>query len=78
MSEITEARKQELLQTMADDGGYDDVSELLEMASSDSIVAAICTDCEAQYELEPDAEDDLCEMCDGETVSSCLVLAGII
>lgn len=75
---LTEAQKQENLETLAGINGFEDAQEMLEAASFDSIVPAICTECEATYELEPDAENDLCEECDCTTVQSCLILAGVI
>ena len=78
MSELTEAQKAARLEELAEIEGYDDVQELLEAAVFESIVPAICTECGATYDLEPDAQDDLCDECDCEAVSSCLILAGLI
>jgi len=78
MSKLTDAQKAAKLKALAEIEGYEDVQELLEAAVFDSVVPAICTECGATYDLEPDAQDDLCDECDCETVSSCLILAGII
>lgn len=52
--------------------------ELLEDAVYDSIVPAICTECGHVTEMEPDQDRGYCEICKQNTVSSCLVLAGLI
>lgn len=70
----------ELLQALADDGGYDDTTSLLEDAVFESVVPAICTDdnCGLIQESEPDARANYCEECGQNTVKSCLVIAGVI
>jgi hypothetical protein len=80
MAKLTEAQKQEKLETLAEMVGCDDVQSMLEEAAFDSVVPAICTTpgCDAFFELEPDAEHDLCEECGCESVDSCLILAGLI
>jgi hypothetical protein len=49
-------------------------------AAYDSVVPGICTrsDCSYTCDAEPDARKNYCEACGGQTVQSCLVLAGII
>ena len=68
------------LQKLADSRGMS-IYDMLKEATYDSIAPAICTSCE-EYDmnLEPDAVDcHCCELCDtGGSVTSCLVIAGII
>ena len=52
--------------------------KMLEQATSNSVVPAICTNCGAIYEYEPDCIDGFCDECETNSVQSCLVLAGII
>jgi len=58
--------------------GYEDVNEMLQECAYDSIVPAICTECGATYELEPDAANCRCEMCGKNKVQSALVLMMLI
>jgi hypothetical protein len=78
MAKLTEAEKWAKLETLAEIEGYEDAQEMLEAAGCDSVVPAICTECDATAELEPDAENDYCEECGGNTLSSCLIIAGVI
>lgn len=57
-----------------------EIEELLESATFDSVAAGICSnpDCDYTSEVEPDQAHGHCEVCDTKTVTSCLVLAGII
>ena len=74
-----ETNKQ-LLEQLADDWGYEDVMDMLENNTLDSVVPGICTTsgCEYSCECEPDARENWCENCEAPTVKSCLVLAGVI
>lgn len=73
-------QNQKTLEALAEAEGYDEVIDMLESATFDSIVPAICTDdcCGLIQESEPDARANYCEECEQNTVKSCLVLAGII
>lgn len=44
------------------------------------VVVGICTnpDCNYTTEVEPDSDSGWCENCETNTVSSCLMLAGLI
>ena len=68
----------DLLQLLADDAGFDDPMEMLEEASTDSVVWGICPRCHYITEVEPDQTQGWCENCEAGTVKSCLVIAGII
>jgi hypothetical protein len=80
MTKLTEDQKQALLQTMADDGGFEDVQEMLEASVCDSVCPAICTmsGCQSQFQMEPDCEAGLCEECGCDSVDSAMILAGLI
>lgn len=56
------------------------VEELLEKASFDSVAPAICSspECDHTTNMEPDQDKGYCEGCGGNTMVSCLVLAGIL
>ena len=69
------------LETLAELEGFDSGFDLLEEYALESVVPAICTCCKDWVDyLEPDARNcKICEFCtDGGSVSSALVLAGII
>lgn len=68
------------LEKLAEIEGYKDYMDMLEEATMDSCVPAICTNegCTCSYTLEPDATEGLCENCGTYTVCSCLVIAGLI
>lgn len=68
------------LATLAEAYGYESVMELLEAYAFDDIVPAICMNgpCDAVADMEPDATFGWCEECRSGSMSSALVLAGII
>jgi hypothetical protein len=68
------------LKKLAESEGHQNVHDLLEDAACDSVVPGICTrpDCSYTGECEPDARENYCEACGGQTVQSCLVLAGLL
>lgn len=68
----------DLVFKLAELEGYDDPMEMLAEAVADSVVPAICSNCNATYDLEPDAIDCHCDNCGENKVSSCLHLAGLI
>ena len=67
------------LEKLAELEGMDEI-EMLEQGTFDSVAAGICTTegCEFTIEVEPDQDAGWCDNCEAGTVSSCLVLAGII
>jgi hypothetical protein len=56
------------------------IEELCEQAVMDVACKGICMvpRCDYTTDVEPDQEYGYCENCGGQTVKSCLVLAGII
>ena len=72
--------RSELLRKLADDYGFDDVMDMMEAATFDSVAPAICTTpgCGYTTNMEPDQDRGWCEACAKNTVVSCLILGGII
>ena len=60
--------------------GFDSIEEILFASITDSVCPAICMteDCNYTAEMEPDQDKGYCEACGGNTVTSALVLAGLI
>jgi hypothetical protein len=56
------------------------VEELLTQATFDFVAKGICTNPSCNYttDVEPDQSEGYCEVCDTNTVKSCLVLEGMI
>ena len=56
------------------------IDQMFEEATTDSIALGICTneDCTYTTSVEPDQDSGYCEICGTQTVSSCLILGGII
>jgi hypothetical protein len=77
---LTEVQRAAKLQTLTQSEGHTSVGDLLHAAAYDSVVPGICTraDCSYTCECEPDARRNYCESCGGQSVQSCLVLAGLI
>jgi len=70
---------QEKLEALAEFEGMT-IEEMLEQGTYDSAAKGICSDpmCDYTTEVEPDQAHGHCEKCGGQTVTSCLVLAGMI
>lgn len=68
------------LQQLAEIEGFDDPMELLQEAITDSVVPGICMEpgCDYTTGVEPDQGRGWCELCEKNSVKSCLVLAEII
>ena len=76
---LTNEKRAELLDDLADIEGFETVDELLEARGMDSVMPAICTKCgSGGYEYEPDCRDGWCDECDSNSVQSLLVLMEII
>lgn len=76
----TSVRNAQLLTTLAEAEGYDDIVALCEACIADSVNPGICvTDgCGYTCEVEPDQDRGWCEICNKGTVKAALVLAGLI
>jgi len=71
--------RQQALQIICDDCGYDSVDKMLEHCVVDSINPGMCVKCKAVIDsIEPDARDGYCESCGSNKVASALVIAGLI
>ena len=68
------------LNKIAETEGIEDINALIEHAMfNDCPGICISPDCGfVCSNIEPDQEQGWCEHCDGNTVVSCLVLAGIV
>ncbi len=78
---MTEANAQRLIKKVAKEDFDGDVLALLEHATNASPCPGICTNpnCEElNDECDPDTTDGCCPECEGETVQSVLILAGLI
>lgn len=64
------------LERLAQMEGWSDVQDMLEAAVYDSVVPAICMNCDYTESLEPDGEMT-CPECGGR-VKSCLIIANLI
>lgn len=68
------------MQTLYESYGYTDDLEMLSDATKDSIVPGICSNNECSYtnDVEPDCTSGRCEVCETQTVKSCLIMASLI
>ena len=80
MSTIALSHKAVKLMELCDLEGFDSLDDLLQAAATDSVCPAICMTegCDHTAEMEPDQDQGFCEACGGNTVTSALVLAGLI
>ena len=60
--------------------GFKNLDDLLKASVADSVCPAICmtVGCDYTTETEPDQDAGYCEVCRRNTVTSALVLAGLI
>lgn len=75
---LTEERRQELLKNLMEYEGYPSMEAMLEDNVTDSVTMAICANCEAVHEMEPDQRAGYCDGCGKNEVVAILVLAGVI
>lgn len=68
------------LQMLRELEGHNTLETMFEKAFSDSVVPAICMEpgCDYHTEMEPDQSKGYCELCEKNTVQSCLVIAKIL
>jgi hypothetical protein len=80
MSTITLSHKAVKLMTLCDLEGFDSLEDLLQAVATDSVCPAICMTegCDHTAEMESDQDQGFCEVCGGNTLTSALVLAGLI
>ena len=75
---LTEKAKK--LMRLCEVEGYKGPCDLLDAVAGDSVCPAICMTegCDYTAEMEPDQTEGYCEACGGNTVTSALVLIGLI
>src|SRR5688572_1681843 len=80
MSTVVLTNKAAKLMKLCDIEGFEKIEELLSAAITDSVCPAICMTegCDYTTEMEPDQDAGYCEACGGNTVTSALILAGMI
>jgi hypothetical protein len=80
MSTIALTYKAAKLMKLCDLEGYKRLNNFLKASATDSICPAICMTegCDYTTEMESDQDAGYCEACGGNTVTSVLVLAGLI
>ena len=68
------------LNTLANDWGYDNLTDMMLEYVHDSLHPAICMskDCNYSTEMEPDQDRGWCENCEKNTVVSAGMLMGIV
>lgn len=68
------------LKILAENEGYEDISEFILDCGQDSVMPGICSNpgCEYSSGVEPDAVTAWCEICETNTVKSAMILAGFI
>jgi hypothetical protein len=73
----TKAKK---LLTLLNSTGYDFLEDLAQAAMTDSVCPAICMTegCDHIADMEKDQDEGHCEQCGGQTMTSALVLGGLI
>ena len=80
MSTIALSNKTAKLMRLCEIEGFRTIEEILFASITDSVCPAICMTegCDYTAEMESDQEQGYCEVCGGNTVTSALVLAGLI
>jgi hypothetical protein len=80
MSTIALSNKGAKLMKLCDAQGFKSLDDLLALSVTDSVCPAICMTegCDHITEMESDQDEGYCEACGGKTVTSALVLAGLI
>jgi hypothetical protein len=72
--------KAQKLMKLCEVEGYKNAHDLVQAIWTDSVCPAICMTegCDHTAEMEPDQTEGFCEVCGGNTVTSALILAGLI
>jgi hypothetical protein len=80
MSRIALSHKAAKLMKLCDLEGYKRLHDLLKASTADSVCPAICMTegCDHTTEMEHDQDAGYCDACGGNTVTSALVLAGLV
>ena len=80
MSTIVLSNNAAKLMRLCEIEGFRTIEEILFASITDSVCPAICMTegCDYTAEMEPDQDQGYCEACGGNTLTSALVLAGLI
>jgi hypothetical protein len=80
MSTIVLSNKGAKLMTLCQAEGLESIDDLMALSVRDNICPAICMTegCDHTAEMESDQDVGYCEACGGNTMTSVLVLAGLI
>lgn len=78
MSSIVLSKKAERLLQLCQAEGFETVGDILAAWVDDSVSPAICMECGATTQMEPDQCQGYCEQCRKNSMVSALVLAGLI
>jgi hypothetical protein len=80
MSTIALSNKAAKLMKLCEAEGFKSLDDLLGLSVSNSVCPAICMTegCDYVTEMEGDQDEGYCDVCGGNTVTSALVLAGLI
>ena len=80
MSTIALSNKTAKLMRLCEIEGFRNIEEILFASITDTVCPAICMTegCDYTTEMESDQDEGYCEACGGNTVTSALVLAGLI
>jgi hypothetical protein len=80
MPQVALSHKAAKLMKLCDLEGFKRIEDLLKASITDSVCPAICMTegCSYTTEMEPDQDAGYCEACGGNTVTSALILAGLI
>jgi hypothetical protein len=80
MSTIVLTHKAAKLMQLCELEGFKRLDDLVMASVMDSVCPAICMTegCNYTTEMEPDQDAGYCEVCGGNTVTSALILAGLI
>ena len=72
--------KAQKLMKLCEVEGYKNARDLIQAVWTDSVCPAICMTegCDHTAEMEPDQTEGYCEACGGNTVTSAIVLAGLM
>ena len=80
---MTPSMRRAKLAKLCEIEGFEDENALFAAAMTDSVCPAICCnpnnpECDYTTEMEPDQTEGYGEVCGGQTVTSVLILAGLI
>jgi hypothetical protein len=77
---LSNSEREAKIQKLAELQGFKTIDAMFDAAVSDTVCPGICINpgCDYTTDVEPDQRKGYCEICGTQTVTSCLVLAGLI